>query len=66
MFFPRAGPDLVRPMQEQLLAPSLLARQAGVEYLANTRPKSAELRSLATALLGSHWFETRINTGDRT
>jgi hypothetical protein len=65
MFFRRAGPDLVRPIQKQLLAPSLLARQAGVEYLANTRSRSAELRSLATALLRSHWFETRINTGNR-
>jgi len=39
MFFRRADPDLVRPMQKQLLAQSLLARQAGVEYVANIRSK---------------------------
>jgi hypothetical protein len=67
MFVRRAGPALVRPMECNCLRRLCWRVRRGVEYLANTRSnRCSELRSLATELLRSPWFGTRIKIGNRT
>jgi len=53
-------------VQLQPRAPFVLARWAGIGYLANTRLNwCSDSSSLATAPLRSQWFGTRNNTGHR-
>jgi hypothetical protein len=49
----------------QLRVPSVLARWAGIGYLANTRLNWSSHFSLLARRVRSYWFGTRNNTGRR-